>query len=343
MDFGALYLVFTTGIWLLYILPGLASLMQEPRNRVAMVNGLVLGAAVYLFTVVSRFVSGEEVLDATRRLGAYLLGRNRNGVNAIILLVFPFFIPWMKINFKYILRRIRVVLFVISIFWLLNSGGITGVLGALVVLILYALMQRPVSRKLRSVLILGLLVICITTILKETNLISTYSSDRLSKILTPGRPDETRTLLLKKAWYLALDHPVFGIGFGNFRGTYHPVIEEATTRLRWEVALDYQAHSTYAEIMADLGFPGLFFFLGMLAAVLKSCKGKSSIPEISLGLCMLGATLFHLFFHTAFSALIWYPIAFLFGVLLEINKNKPTYDMRPKYARLSRLQMAVEK
>ena len=190
--------------------------------------------------------------------------------------------------------------------------------GAILVIVLYALLQEKASNRIRVILLLGILTMTITTILLEFDVLPSYTVSRLDEVLSdPTQLEPVRVTLLKKAWFLALDHPVFGVGLGNFRGFYHPIVEESTTALRRLVALSYQAHNTYAELLAEVGFPGLFFFLGMLGVVLKSCVGKTSAPDVRVGICMLAGVLFDRFFHTGLGVLFWYPMAFLLGALLE--------------------------
>jgi O-antigen ligase len=84
---------------------------------------------------------------------------------------------------------------------------------------------------------------------------------------------EARSELLKEGIRLTLEHPVFGVGPGNF-----PVVTEA-----WRVA-----HNTYVELGAEAGIPGLLLFVAMLLAsirklrVLKKCPGYATDQNIQL-------------------------------------------------------------
>jgi len=78
---------------------------------------------------------------------------------------------------------------------------------------------------------------------------------------------EAREELLKKSIRTALDHPIFGVGPGNF------VVVGGT----WHVA-----HNTYTEIAAETGFPGILLFLWMLGVTLQKIRRVRTLPGYSL-------------------------------------------------------------
>jgi len=68
---------------------------------------------------------------------------------------------------------------------------------------------------------------------------------------------EARKELLRESIQLTLQHPLFGVGAGNF-----PVATEA-----WRVA-----HNTYTELSAEGGFPALTLFLAFLALAFRNVR-----------------------------------------------------------------------
>jgi len=74
---------------------------------------------------------------------------------------------------------------------------------------------------------------------------------------------EARSTLLKKALVIAVEHPLFGVGPGN----YQVVSDE------WHVA-----HNTYAELAAETGFPGLILFLVLLGAAFRKLRAIRALP-----------------------------------------------------------------
>jgi len=74
---------------------------------------------------------------------------------------------------------------------------------------------------------------------------------------------EARSTLLKKAIIIAFEHPVFGVGPGN----YQVVSDE------WHVV-----HNSYAELAAETGFPGLILFLVLLWACFRKLGRIRKLP-----------------------------------------------------------------
>jgi O-antigen ligase len=68
---------------------------------------------------------------------------------------------------------------------------------------------------------------------------------------------EARKELLRESIQMTLQHPVFGVGAGNF-----PVATEA-----WRVA-----HNTYTELSAEGGFPALILFVAFLALAFRNVR-----------------------------------------------------------------------
>jgi len=78
---------------------------------------------------------------------------------------------------------------------------------------------------------------------------------------------EAREQLLKESLKLALRHPLFGVGPGNFivlGGSWHV------------------AHNTYTEIAAEAGFPAMFLFLWLMGASLQKIRRVRKLPGYSL-------------------------------------------------------------
>jgi hypothetical protein len=75
---------------------------------------------------------------------------------------------------------------------------------------------------------------------------------------------------------MAIDHPLFGIGFRKFPETYDLYAPEDT--VEWGKRT---AHSSWALILAEGGFPGLFILLGFLGLCLKEAWAvREQMPEL---------------------------------------------------------------
>jgi len=133
---------------------------------------------------------------------------------------------------------------------------------ALIVTVLVCVWEYGVKgRRVYLVAIAGLLAVVALAVA----LVTPHYTTRVKSIFAgniEGSGDrgslEARGALLKQSISLALHHPIFGIGPGNF-----PIIAEND----WRVA-----HNSYTEIAAEAGFPALILFLLALAWAFKNVR-----------------------------------------------------------------------
>jgi O-antigen ligase len=76
--------------------------------------------------------------------------------------------------------------------------------------------------------------------------------------------------ILKTGLHIAASHPVVGVGIGCYReanGRYAPQLGER------------DAHNTYVSLAAEMGFPGLLLWLGMVTSVLLHVRRRRALLE----------------------------------------------------------------
>lgn len=303
--------------WFVFIIPGLAWLLKEARNRTALLLGLAAGASVFVVAGSIRLVRGHSVLDVVdgKTLGK-ILDVNRNAVNMRVLLVLPFALAGLVFFKKWWLRWPFVGL---SAVWLVNSGGRSGLAGIFVIAVVYALLQPSAPRRFR--VILGVLLAGSTAFawIQGAGGQASVSTERLIDVIKGERTeaDEARELILRKAWDLGSDHPFFGVGLQRFETTYSPAIEKASTRRVRQIALEYSEHNTYAEVLGETGFPGLFLLLFLIGALVASGVESMRYRPVRAATCALCGLAFVVFFHSAMSVLLFLPIAMLLGTVGE--------------------------
>lgn len=86
--------------------------------------------------------------------------------------------------------------------------------------------------------------------------------------LVPGRPEAVldRLIIWNRAFHIWMEHPVIGVGFGNF----HDVVYQ-TGGIHLNVGLGYlslHCHNTYLEVLTDLGLVGFVAYLSFLVLCL---------------------------------------------------------------------------
>ncbi len=88
-----------------------------------------------------------------------------------------------------------------------------------------------------------------------------------------------RVVAWKMSWLIAMDHPLFGGGMHAVQrllvwDTYRPFLYLLDSVVRTPPAdtMPHAAHSTYFEVLGDMGFIGLALFLGVLALGFWNCR-----------------------------------------------------------------------
>lgn len=120
---------------------------------------------------------------------------------------------------------------------------------------------------------------------------------------------------------MARDHPVFGVGLGNYSVRY------AEYRLiNWQLPLGH-AHNTYLNLLAETGLVGLLAYLAYWVYMLRICWSLRGHPDSfarSLGVGLLGCWVYlaaHSFFDYLFVNTLFLHIGVLLGVQAILHRQ----------------------
>ncbi len=131
-----------------------------------------------------------------------------------------------------------------------------------------------------------------------------------------------RQRLFRYSLQMALHHPLFGVGMGNFAPVADGISSKEQESTAWK-----QPHSVYNQIAAEVGFPGLLLYVAMLVASFRACfrvrKATRGVPSQQsryvlancLLLTLLAFALTNFFATWAYG--IYLPIFTALAVLLE--------------------------
>jgi O-antigen ligase len=182
----------------------------------------------------------------------YVVGdANYFGVSAVICIPLACcLLPVLKPGFQQFLCMGSLVATVAAFILASSRGGLLGLVAA------WALMLFRLGRKSRNFVIATCLMIPPLFLLPMSPVL---------RLLHPTYFDnaaaETRTTLWKIGFNLIREHPVFGVGLGNFRSL--------TSNLP-DGARQHVAHNSYIEIAAEMGIPAMMVFLALLVAAVMS-------------------------------------------------------------------------
>jgi putative inorganic carbon (HCO3(-)) transporter len=150
-------------------------------------------------------------------------------------------------------------------------------------------------------------------------------AERFGTILSLGHASESQDESIQgrlAQWVVAVkqfaDHPVLGVGSGNYNVRFQDY--SLDLGLKFRNGQDRSAHSLYLEVLAEMGIVGLMGLLAILAAAARgivramTMAGASGLGTLRaryacIGVGMVGYFLCMIFLHDAYSRMMWMMIA----------------------------------
>ncbi len=120
---------------------------------------------------------------------------------------------------------------------------------------------------------------------------------------------------------LFLEHPMLGVGYGNFESLYQDIARQNGLMSRGE---DREAHSLYLEILSERGLVGFFVFAGLIGIAIWSAIKSAQVFHANgrqvdaafaraVTLSIIGYLASSFFLHEAFTTSFWVIIALAFA------------------------------
>jgi O-antigen ligase len=322
-------------IWTLLVVPGLASLLRDRGRLELFAGGLVGGATIFGLVASYRIVRGLSVFDLAPTYHdkfhsyaetgwydrAFMLGQNRNIAATVAALAFPLILFGLLPRF---MKRFRWPLLAVNAGWLVFSGSrLVPLAGVLVVVVMLLLQQRGSARvRLLYAVAFGAVVVVIAV--QEIGGQALVGTERLAKGLNEGTSTEIRKLLVLKAYHLAIEHPVFGIGLGRFPGSYHPIVEDASTSGIKKTVVNSSDHNAFAGIAAEAGIPALAMFLALVSVLIGGALRGRDSPAVRIASCSFAVALLDLLAHSI-SPLTFGAAALMLGAI-GMHEDAPVLE-----------------
>ena len=158
-----------------------------------------------------------------------------------------------------LLAAVGVPFLVLGIFLTLSRGGLVAMAAALVATVAFAGRWRPQA--------LGVAVI---GVLMAVVYFGVFAPDQATERVTKIDGGTGRTDVWTVGWRMVEDHPVRGIGNGNFANTSVHYLLQPGAIVRDDFIVDTPkvAHNSYLEVLAELGLVGLVLFAIVLVFAL---------------------------------------------------------------------------
>jgi len=230
----------------------------------------LLSGGIYAAVVLSRFhVNAQD----WRLASLYYYDANDFATFAVMCL--PIGVHFMVrpgASWRRLVSAVALGCLAVGVIWAGSRGGFL----ALLAVAAFLLLRYTAIRARWRFLTTALLAVVFTATATDTYW------EKMRTILNPKEDyniteAEGRLPVWKRGLGYMLDHPVFGVGAGNFpaaEGTLSPLAEAAARGrgVKWSVA-----HNSFIQVGAELGIPGLLLFVGMLASALRALRAAERV------------------------------------------------------------------
>lgn len=289
--------------------------------------------------------------DTTHRIGGPI--RDPNMWGEVLVAILPLVAFQIFNQSRPLVKLYAIAAFGIIGFGLLNTYSRGGYLAFIVSMILMLFVFEKKVTPLIAIGILGFAAIFISL------LPSTYL-ERFGSLLslTPSAEGGVnvyedssfrgRSSELIAGLMMFEDHPLFGVGAGNFPNSYQTYAQQIGLELRSE---ERDAHSLYTQVIAETGVLGAISFFGVVLALLAGLaraaqtvqrmpKYISLLPWVnSLRVSMIAYMIAAAFLHNAYIRYFWIFVALsvtLIHLIDELQSSAGASQFAPRELSLER-------
>lgn len=190
-------------------------------------------------------------------------------------------------------RKILAAAVIAFYIWLVLETGSRGGLLALLAILALAWLRFSMAKKIVSMGLAGVLGLAVVAYLPESTR-DRYRSwspgpDAEGEFSEAAQSAQLRYRILQQGLKVSMQHPLLGVGMGNFMYAANEEFEKAGQRPVWR-----GAHNSYLQISSELGLPALLIYCALLVHSGRTSyrlARKGPLEHQSLGWCVLAMTI----------------------------------------------------
>ena len=261
-----------------------ASLIQTVRQcRLAMYS--IAGGVLVVVGLCLYFRATGE--DGRLQLPAGML-TNPNDVAQVILLGMPFLVFMMIRKRGFPFQRIFAGLCLLPLFIVLFKTGSRGGLLTLAVLSLLSFARAPLATKVKLAgAVILIAVICFPLLPQNIRdrYRTVYTNETDTDVSVAQESSEERYQLLLTSLRLTFQHPLLGVGPGQFQVASTDAAHATHSFAHWR-----ETHNVYTQVSSEEGLPAAFLYIAALVYCFKELgavrkmyrRAQASLPTASL-------------------------------------------------------------
>ncbi len=244
---------------MVFVMAGLAITWSEIRLIFYTVAASALGNLATARFLTTRDEGGRITLEASASIG------NSNDLGALLLLVLPFLLFVVLDRARNAFLRVSLVPLILYGVWVVLGTASRGCLIALAAMFLFAL-WRATSRQRMTIALAAVMLAAVAPALLPGSVLSRLSSlfgEKNNETRDADESSAQRQYLLKQSLLYTIQHPVFGVGPGQFPNYEGGQQAREGKRGAWKVT-----HNFLTQISSECGIPALFFVLASLGSAM---------------------------------------------------------------------------
>jgi hypothetical protein len=210
---------------------------------------------------------------------------NSNDYAAHLIFVLPFML-WIVMTTKSVWQRMAgIMVLAVGVYQILAAASRGAMLGLVAAIVTFLFAAS--SKVRRIVLVTAPVILAVALILLPASAVRRIFSFSEN---SPNNSDEAlesshiREILLKDSIKYTFDHPLLGLGPGQFSANEGKRI--IMPGQGW--GLWFETHNSFTQISAENGFPAVIFYVSaivssllLLSKTVHLCRGQSSLGEIA--------------------------------------------------------------
>jgi O-antigen ligase len=297
---------------LMFTIAGLTLTFREVRSTF-----YAIAAGGIIVISAARWLATEE--SGRLNMGMGSIG-NSNDLASHLIFVLPFLLFIAMDRRRAAVIRYSMIVPAAYALWVIFGTASRGAMISLAASFLFVLFRGSGRQRVAALAVVAVLVVAIPVMLRGN------AADRLASLVggeheEAKESEDARGYLLKQSLIYTLQHPLFGIGLGQFAN-----YEGGTAVAAGKVGSWHETHNSFTEVSSECGIPALICFVLGIGSALFSVNRiyvrarREGYPEIATAsfcylLSMVGYTVSITFLSNAFR----FYLPFLIGLAVALS------------------------
>jgi O-antigen ligase len=247
---------------MLFVVAGLAMTWKECRM---VMYSLILAAVTDLGIGRTFANQGSDRMNLSMG-GSTIANSNDFAAHLVLMMAFLLYLV-IAPRMPTLVRLISLPAILYGIFLILGSGS-RGALVALIVAVIYTFAMGSSTYRMLLLVTVPVAAVVVVSALPQATLLrlGTLTSDSGNRQVQEDAEGSSRARLelLKKSLVYTIQHPLFGVGPGQFA-----IVEGGEATSRGRQGIWHETHNSFTQISSECGIPALIFFVAAIVSAFR--------------------------------------------------------------------------